>query len=111
VLQWVVAVNLRKPEPEKRDVNLSHLTGKRRGAILKVEIVRRGEQVVRYSLAYINPRITGVDNGRVLGYDNSHGHHHRHALGQISSVNFSTYEVLLERFLEEIVELWRLEDE
>jgi hypothetical protein len=104
-------VNPRKPEPERKDVNLSHLTGKRRGAILKVEIVRRGEQVVRYSLAYLNPRITGVDNGRVLGYDNSHAHHHRHSLGQTSSVKFSTYEALLERFLEEIVELWRREDE
>jgi hypothetical protein len=106
-----VAVSPRKPEPERHDVNLSHLTGKRRGAVLKVEIVRRGEQVVRYSLAYINPRITGVDNGRVLGYDNSHGHHHRHSMGQISSVKFSTYEALLEKFLEEIVELWRREDE
>lgn len=106
-----MAVNPRKPEPEKKDVNVSHLTGKRRGAILKVEIVRRGEEVVRYSLAYINPRISGVDNGRVLGYDNSHGHHHRHSMGQISSVKFSSYEALLERFLEEIVELWRHEDE
>ena len=103
--------NPRKPEPEKKDINVSHLTGKRRGAILKVEIVRRGEEVVKYSLAYINPRISGVDNGRVLGYDNSHGRHHCHSMGQISSVRFSTYEALLERFLEEIVELWRHEDE
>ncbi len=78
---------------------------------MKVEIVRRGEEVVRYSLAYINPKISGVDNGRVLGYDNSHGHHHRHSIGQISSVKFSSYETLLERFLQEIVELWRHEDE
>jgi Family of unknown function (DUF6516) len=92
-------------------VNISHLTGKRRGAIVKEEVVQRGTEVVKYSLAYINPRICGVDNGRVLGYDNSHGRHHRHHIGQVSSVNFPGYEALLERFRQEVTELWRREDE
>ena len=28
--------------------------------------------VVRYNLAYVNPRITNRDSGRVIGLDNSH---------------------------------------
>lgn len=78
---------------------------------MKEEIVQRGALVVKYSLSYINPRICGPDNGRVLGYDNSHGHHHRHFMGQVSSVNFPGYEALVDRFREEVEELWRIEDE
>ena len=33
--------------------------------------------VVRYNLAFINHFMTSKDNGRVLGYDNAHGTHHR----------------------------------
>lgn len=41
----------------------------RRGAILKEEVRHdRDWQVVKYSLAYINPAVFGADNGRVLGY-------------------------------------------
>ena len=93
------------------DVNKSYLTGKRRGAILKEETRRRDGEIVRYTLAYINPRICGMDHGRVLGYDNSHSQHHRHFMGEVSVVNFSSYEELVERFRQEVVELWRLEDE
>jgi hypothetical protein len=92
-------------------VNIGHLTGRRRGAIVKEEIVHRGAEVLKYSLAYINPRICGPDNGRVLGYDNSHGHHHRHSMGKVSSVDFPGYEALLDRFEREVKELWRKEDE
>jgi hypothetical protein len=87
------------------------LTGKRRGAIVKEEVVQRGSAVVKYSLAYINPRICGVDNGRVLGYDNSHGRHHRHHMGLVSSISFPGYEALLDRFRQEVIEIWRREDE
>jgi hypothetical protein len=54
--------------------------------------------VVSYVLAYINPRIHGGDNGRVLGYDNSHGFSHRHHFGVITPEPFSSYEALYERF-------------
>lgn len=37
----------------------------------------RGD-VVKYNLAFINHSFWAGDNGRVVGYDNSHGHHHRH---------------------------------
>lgn len=78
---------------------------------MREEIVHRGAEVVKYSLAYINPRICGPYNGRVLGYDNSHGQHHRHSMGKVSSVDFAGYEALLDRFEREVKELWRHEDE
>jgi hypothetical protein len=52
-----------------------------------------------------------VDNGRVLGYDNSHDHHHRHFMGNLESFEFSGYEALATRFYSEVRELWRNEDE
>lgn len=68
----------RRGRAEKTVDETSYLTGKRRGAVLKEEVWSVGREVVRYSLAYINPRLCVVDNGRVLGYDNSHDYHHRH---------------------------------
>jgi hypothetical protein len=66
---------------------------------------------VKYSLAYINPALCGVDNGRVLGYDNSHWHHHRHFMGTQELFEFKGYETLAKRFYREVRELWRKEDE
>ena len=68
-------------------------------------------EVVRYSLAYINHRICGVDNGRVLGYDNSHEYHHRHFMGTVEPVEFDNYQALHDRFEAEVIELWKEEDE
>ena len=67
--------------------------------------------VVKYSLAYINPRICGADNGRVLGYDNTHGHHHRHFMGTVKPYEFSSYQELADRFQREVEALWSREDE
>ena len=64
-----------------------------------------------YRLAYINHWICGVDNGRVLGYDNSHQYHHRHFMGAVQPVEFNNYEALSKRFYSEVYELWRKEDE
>jgi hypothetical protein len=47
----------------------------------------------------------------VLGYDNSHDHHHRHFEGTIEPFEFDGYESLSERFHAEVVELWRREEE
>ncbi len=57
--------------------------------------------VTRYNLAYINSSICRRDNGRVLGFDNAHGYHHRHFMGGIEPVEFETYEAILERFQNE----------
>jgi hypothetical protein len=67
--------------------------------------------VVKYSLAYLNPAICAADNGRVLGYDNGHGHHHRHFMGRQEPFRFVSYEALATRFYREVQELWRKEDE
>ena len=57
--------------------------------------------VTRYNLAYINHSIYQGDNGRVLGFDNAHGHHHRHCMGEVQAVEFTSYEAILERFQNE----------
>ena len=100
------------PKPlEKRVDETSYLAGRRRGAILKEEVWYEGDHVARYSLAYINPRLTSLDNGRLLGYDNAHEYHHRHFMGQVEDVKFTSYEQTANRFESEVRELWRLEDE
>ena len=53
----MVGTSPNKPARTGSSVNISHLTGKRRGAIVKEEVVQRGPEVMKYSLAYINPRI------------------------------------------------------
>jgi uncharacterized protein DUF6516 len=88
------------------------LSRPRRGATLKEEVWQdENGEVLKYSLAYINPLVCGVDNGRVLGYDNSHGYHHRHFMGRVEAVTFESYAALSARFLAEVVELWSNEDE
>jgi hypothetical protein len=101
----------RSPKAEKRVDETSFLTGKRRGAVLKEEVWYQGRAVVKYSLAYINPRICSADNGRVLGYDNSHDYDHRHFMGEVEEIDFPGYEALVDRFQKEVEELWRAEDE
>ena len=55
-------------------------------------------RVVRYNLAYINHRIFQGDNGRVVGYDNAHGFHHRHLMGVVEPVEFKSFVDIEERF-------------
>jgi len=101
----------RSGKAEKRIDETSYLTGRRRGAALKEEAWYEGNMLVRYSLAYINARICPADNGRVLGYDNAHGHSHRHSMGKTESVKFPGYVALVNRFQKEVEALWRAEDE
>jgi hypothetical protein len=58
-------------------------------------------RVVRYNLAYINHLIHAGDNGRVLGYDSAHGHHHRHYRGKVTTIRFESYEQVEARFQRE----------
>jgi hypothetical protein len=39
------------------------------------------------------------------------GNHHRHFMGEVEAIKFTTYAALVERFIGEVQELWRLEDE
>lgn len=67
-------------------------------------------KIVKYSLAYINPLIFAGDNGRVLGYDNTHQYHHRHFMGEITPVDdFRNYLDLVDRFEKEIKEFIKWE--
>lgn len=59
----------------------------------------------RYSFAYINERFFREDNGRMLGYDNCHGHHHRHYMGKEEAIKFESYAALARRFEKEWREL------
>jgi len=66
----------------------------------------RGKTVVtRYNLAYTNHSICHVDNGRVLGFDNAHDYHHRHYMGEVTSVDFISYESTLARFQQQRLEI------
>ena len=100
-----------RPGAEKKVDETLYLSGKRRGAVLKEEVWYEAGRVVKYSLAYINPRVCAFDNGRVLGYDNGHDHHHRHFMGNVQQIDFPGYEAVLDRFQREVQELWRSEDE
>jgi hypothetical protein len=104
-------VRKKKSRVPTTKVEEHHLKGKRRGALLKEQVWFEDGNVVGYSLAYINLKRCPFDNGRVLGYDNSHGYHHRHWMGKMEAIGFSTYTELAERFINEVHELWRIEDE
>lgn len=58
-------------------------------------------KIIRYNLAYINFRLYSGDNGRVVGFDNQHGCHHRHLRGKMESIEFESFEQLEMRFDEE----------
>jgi len=55
-------------------------------------------RLVRYNLAYINLNVFQGDNGRVVGYDNAHGFHHRHYLGVVEPIDFKSFDDIEERF-------------
>ncbi len=63
--------------------------------------------VARYNLAFVNPFLTGLDNGRVLGYDNAHGEHHRHFYGNTERISISSFEALSTMFYREVEALRR----
>lgn len=75
------------------------LSTKKGNGVLRREVwVDEQGRVVRYNLAYINHKIFQSDNGRVVGYDNAHGFHHRHFMGVVEPVEFRSFEDIEERF-------------
>ena len=113
VLSWTLSrKRIGRPLAQKVVDDTIYLKRPRRGAMLKEEVWQsQNGQVLKYSLAYVNPGVCGADNGRVLGYDNSHDHHQRHFMGKQEPFEFSGYEALARRFYDEVRELWRQEDE
>jgi hypothetical protein len=79
-----------------------YLSRSKGGGVLRREIWVDGRgRVVRYNLAYINHQIYAGDDGRVLGYDCAHGHHHRHYKGKVTTVRFDGFEQIEARFQRE----------
>jgi hypothetical protein len=75
-------------------INEQHVISTKKGnGILRREVWVDSEgKITRYNLAYINHKLFSGDNGRVIGFDNAHGYHHRHYFGNVEAVNFISYE-------------------
>ncbi|MGH9623477.1 MAG: toxin-antitoxin system TumE family protein, partial [Bryobacteraceae bacterium] len=79
--------------------------GRKGGVVVRIQTdYSHGGRLLRYSLALIDTHKTGVDDGRVIGYDNAHGHHHRHCDGKVEIVEYGSYESIEKRFEAEIRE-------
>lgn len=105
IWEIIPAVKAKQKQQEiyaPRDVQIPARLG---GGVLKERVIRElpSRKVTSYALAYINSQIHPGDNGRVLGYDNSHGYSHRHYMGRVMADAFPGYEALYDRFERE----WR----
>lgn len=79
---------------------LYHVPRKRGNGLVRTEAWADAHgTVTHYNLAYINHSLSHKDNGRVVGYDNSHHVHHRHYMGQVQLVDFINFDEIQERFL------------
>ena len=91
--------------PEIKIIDKSFSLSRKRGnGTVRYEVWEIDGAVSRYNLAYINHLIHGGDNGRVLGYDNRHGHH-RHFMGAVEPVDTGCYEEIEQRFEQEWAEI------
>jgi hypothetical protein len=79
---------------DKKLIDESHVISAKRGnGMLRREVwVDERGKITRYNLAYINAQLFSGDNGRVIGFDNAHGYHHRHYYGEVEAVGFTSYE-------------------
>ena len=78
---------------------------KQGGGIIKFEAWEYENKIVKCNMAYINKSIFPNDNGRVVGYDNSHNFHHRHYFGEIIELDdFINYQELVKRFKNDLKE-------
>jgi hypothetical protein len=70
--------------------------------ILREEVWVNGkDEVVQYNLAFLLPHLSRADKGRVLGFDNAHGTHERHYMGEARTVPFRGYLATAKRFYRE----------
>jgi len=78
------------------------------GGVIKFEAWEWDKKIVKYNMVYINKSIFPNDNGRVVGYDNSHNFHHKHYFGQITELDdFIDYQELVGRFKKDVEEFIR----
>jgi hypothetical protein len=79
--------------------------GRKGGVVVRIQTdYSRGGRLLGYSLTLIDTHGTGIDSGRVLGYDNVHGQHHRHRDGKAETIEFKSYESIEKRFEAEVRE-------
>ena len=79
---------------------------KRGNGILRREVwIDANNVITRYNLAYIKSAMFSGDNGRVVGYDNAHGFHHRHYFGEVEPVNFVSFDDIESKFQEDWLKL------
>jgi len=67
----------------------------------EVWVDSKGE-VIQYNLAFLMPHLTRIDHGRILGYDNAHGVHERHFMGEVSPAEFKIYSATAKKFYREV---------
>lgn len=76
-----------------------HISTKKGNGTLRREVwVDNQGKVCRYNLAYINHHLFNEDNGRVIGFDNAHGYHHKHYFGKVEAVAFTSFEGIEAQF-------------
>ncbi|HSW68799.1 MAG TPA: DUF6516 family protein [Gammaproteobacteria bacterium] len=83
------------------DESISIHKKKGNGVIRRRIWVDVANKVTRYSLAYINHHLSHDDNGRVLGYDNAHGYHHKHYMGKVEPITLTNIDEIEKRFQKE----------
>ena len=88
-----------EPDPTRSVRDEFYPKGRKRGFLVRIQVdFTRTGKLLRYSLVLIDTHLPGTDHGRVMGYDNAHGYHHRHYLGIVEPVEFKSYEDILYRF-------------
>lgn len=95
-------IKRKEPEPDFYEDSFK-IADKKGNGQLRIQYVKDPAtgKIVTYSMAYINHAICSVDNGRVIGYDNAHGEHHKHDMGKYIPVEFESFEKTLEQFQEQ----------
>lgn len=84
----------------------NYIPSKRGNGILRREVwVNSDNAITRYNLAYIQVALFSGDNGRVIGYDNAHGFHHRHYFGKVEPVVFVSFEDIESKFQDDWLKL------
>jgi hypothetical protein len=85
-------------DPSRSVRDVFYPKGRKRGLIVRIQVdYSRAGNLLRYSLSLIDLS-SSIDNGRIVGYDNAHGKHHRHYFGRVDCVEFESYEKLESQF-------------
>jgi hypothetical protein len=85
-------------DPSRAVRDVFYPKGRKGGLIVRIQVdYSREGKLLRYSLSLIDLSHSS-DNGRVLGYDNAHGQHHRHCFGRVDLLEFESYEKLEGQF-------------